>query len=914
MPIDIGLYQRCLQTRDARTFGVKTATLAVGVAIAVVFMAVGLDAAAKDGPSAMPGEDVASFGPSAFVAPPTAEIVQLLLAWKAGVPADFDPSGLFSRGDFLYAVGPLRQPSIHFFHRDASSGLLSYAGSTVVAELQCHSTADCLVGGRLYFLLTRWVNDGVDNRLAWYDLDAKTGKPERNGVSPMLIWTDRPGHTESAGWGGMLVPSGDQKNLYVTTDRVILRFKIEADGTPVPAGQLAEKGVGQYIFAAPDGKWLYTMTHNPFPAIACIQCKPSGEIGLKNLVKLDPKWGVRNAQVQTEFSMFMSPDGQWLYAADWNVGGDDVDKGDVQTTNSYLAVFQRDPASGALKLTDAGCGNDSTRPDHMLANSRALRLVFSPDGASGFVSTASGSLLRSFARNTRTGRIGTIAEFPQWDTRRLETRCLWLDGEKGLLYGASGKPFGPAAHNVGAETHAMWVAKVGKGREPPRPVIVPVLTGSQAASGPAAAADWPHWRGPSADLTSPLRGIRKDWTGGLRKVWEVRGLSPGAHTWSQPTIQGNRLVVSGRHGFLDRWFCFDADHGGPPLWVAEMEGGEAGHFDWGSGSHAAAAIDGDKVFVANLLGIAAGISMSDGKVLWKKLIAGGMYTGAPLVYDNLVICAGGNNYWHGFPAIAYRKDTGVVAWTYGQRCHSNSAPLLAKIDGRDQVVHIETSRLFGIDPQTGAELWTFSTPDMLKTNPEGGPIATPAVAGNIVYPAWSECPTVQVDGRSVKELWTRFSGGKPKVSSASGSSLSDAAVIDGYMYHFTGSPPSYANAPRGGLACTEFKTGKVQWTENLGNGSLLVVDNCLLCLTYAGDLLLVKPAPSKYTKLAEIKGFVKRDLWISRQAAKLNEPEEDNSPYGETDYAPCWASPSVARGKLYVHYSDRLACYDLMSP
>ncbi len=390
-------------------------------------------------------------------------------------------------------------------------------------------------------------------------------------------------------------------------------------------------GIGEYICAAPDGKWLYTMTHNPLPAIACIQCKPSGEIAMESIVNLDPKWGPGRAQVQTEFSMSMTPDGKWLYAADWNVGGDDVDMGNVQTTNSYLAVFQRDPVSGALELADAGCGNDSTRPDLMLANSRALRLVFSPDGASGFVSTASGSLLRSFARDVRTGRIAAIAEFPQWDTRRLETRCLWLDAEKGLLYGASGKPYGPAAQNVGAETHAMWVAKVGNRLEPAAPpAIVPVLTGSQAASGPAAAADWPHWRGPSGDLSSPLRGIRKDWRGGLKKVWEVRGLSPGAHTWSQPTVQGNRLVVSGRHGFLDRWFCFDADQGGPPLWVAEMEGGEAGHFDWGSGSHAAAAIDGDKVFVANLFGIAAGISMSDGKVLWKKLIAGGMYTCARL--------------------------------------------------------------------------------------------------------------------------------------------------------------------------------------------------------------------------------------------------------------------------------------------
>ena len=80
-------------------------------------------------------------------------------------------------------------------------------------------------------------------------MTAKTGKPEKEkkGVTPKLTWTDRPGHTEPAGWGGMLVASGDQKNLYATTDRAILCFKIAADGTPVPAGQLAEKGIGEYI-------------------------------------------------------------------------------------------------------------------------------------------------------------------------------------------------------------------------------------------------------------------------------------------------------------------------------------------------------------------------------------------------------------------------------------------------------------------------------------------------------------------------------------------------------------------------------------------------------------------------------------------------------------------------------------------
>ena len=874
-------------------------------ASAVAFLALGMPATIG------PASAAETPGPSAPAMPPTAEMVQVLLAGKAGLPRDFDPSCLFSMGDFLYAVGPVRKPSIHYFKRDASSGLLACAGSVAVAKKQCHSTMTCPVGGRLYVLLVRWVSNGVDNRVAWYDVDAETGKPEEKGITPKLTWTNRQGRTESAGWGGMLVSSGDQKNIYVTTDRAILRLRIEADGKPVPAGQLTDKGVGQYLFAAPDGKWLYTMTHKPVPAIACIECRPDGEIALKNVVNLDPKWGVRGTR--TEFSMSMTPDGKWLYAADWNIGPSFIaDKGDAITTNSYLAVFQRDPATGALTPADAGCGNDSTRPDLKLANSRDLKFVFRPDGGSGFISTASGSLLRSFVRNAKTGRIGAIAEFPEWDTRRLATRFLWLDAEKGLLYGASGRPYGPAAANVGGATRGMWVARIAAGRGSPSPAIVPVLVGKQAATGPAAAADWPHWRGPTRDLKSPLRGIRKDWTGGLRKVWEVRGLSPGAHTWSAPAIRGNRLVVSGRHGFLDQFFCFDADKGGAPIWVAEIEGGEAGHFDWGSGSHAMAAIDGDSVYVASLLGIVARISMADGKILWKKLIGGGMYTGSPLVYEDLVICSGGNDYWHGHPLRAYRKDTGAEAWAYGKRSQASSSPLPAKINGRDQVVFINKGLLFGVDPRTGQGLWKVEAPKMLK--PEGSPIPTPSVEGDLVYPASAGYPTVQIDGNSAREVWTRFSECPRKANFGGGNTLSDAPVIDGYLYRFGGGAGGgYANRPQGWLLCAALRTGKAHWMEKVGNGSALIVDGCLLCLTFAGDLLLVKPTPEKFTRLAEIKGLVTRDLWIGRQAARLNDPDAKRT-YGAADYAPCWAPPVVARGKLYIHYSDRLTCYDLMSP
>ena len=104
-------------------------------------------------------------------------------------------------------------------------------------------------------------------------------------------------------------------------------------------------------------------------------------------------------------------------------------------TDAWLAIYKRDPASGALALQEAGSGRDSTRPDFKLANGKGLNLVFMPDGLSGFAATP-GTLLRSFRRDPNTGRLSDISDFSEWDRRVLGVDAgLWLDGRNGFLYG-----------------------------------------------------------------------------------------------------------------------------------------------------------------------------------------------------------------------------------------------------------------------------------------------------------------------------------------------------------------------------------------------------------------------------------------------------------------------------------------------
>jgi len=835
---------------------------------------------------------------------PTAEVVQLLYSFagdygeprKSDMPkdiGDFRPCSMVALGDCLY-TGNFKDKgnAVHCFKRDAKTGMLSF-GNVVTSPGKEHSIYVFAAGGRLYAIRTRAeLFANVGNQLAWYDIDARTGKPVERGAVPVAK-NSGPGQADPAktGWVEGGVVSKDQKNVYFIADgSALLWYRLGADGAPIKAGELACKASETAtLVIAPDGNHLYNMSRQ---SITCLEIGPTGQPAVKSVTDLDPKWNVKDKVVR--LSLSLTPDGKWLYA-NFCLGQPDAAGRFVCGVDAWLAIYRRDPASGALALQEAGSGRDSTRPDFKLANGTGLKLVFMPDGLGGFAATA-GPLLRSFRRDPDTGRLSDVAEFPEWDKRVLGVDGnLWLDGQNGFLYGLYAAGDGPI-HTMGAPEHPLWVAKVGQG--PVRPQVKATLTGNARPSGAAAAADWPCWRGPTHDQRSPLKGIRKDWTGGLRKVWEVEGLSPGQHSWSTPAIQGDKLVVTGLHGSIYEAFCFDADKGGQPLWTAEFGGIMGGHFGWGSGAQSTPAISGDKVYCVDNRGLLSCIRMADGKMLWKQFVSGGeIYGSSPLICGDLVI-APGTEYWHSKYLYAYQKDTGQLAWSYGGGgANTCATPTLATIDGKEQIVATQARSVFGVDPTTGKEVWKYSNSVSFG---DGGPISSPVIWGNNVWTGWVT-GSVRIGGGVAKPIAGYETG-----------SLNTPIVLRDYMYAFKRHASSLQGGSDGSLVCVNAATGEVKWKEKIGEGSMAVVDGCLLCLTYGGDLLLVEPHPEGFKKLAEMKKAISPEAWENHRAERLNDPPRFKEAVGGFGVAPCWTAPAVARGKVYIRYSDRLACYDLM--
>ena len=226
------------------------------------------------------------------------------------------------------------------------------------------------------------------------------------------------------------------------------------------------------------------------------------------------------------------------------------------------------------------------------------------------------------------------------------------------------------------------------------------------------------------------------------------------------------------------------------------------------------------------------------------------------------------------------------------------SPLLLKINGKDQIVYGANGYACGLEPRTGKPIWEY-VPD--PKDAKGGifgyapmtdgtnVIVTTAYLSNRKAQTSSCCPQgLKIENGVAQVVWD-----------ADYNALwGDGILKNGYVYTF--SADGLYSSWRSTFRCVDAKTGTSKWVqERTGCGTLVEVDNCLLCLTYGGDLWLVDPSPDGFKKIAEWKLPIEHEKWVVAGAPDI-------------PILPFWTVPVVARGKLYVRYSDLLVCYDLM--
>jgi len=228
---------------------------------------------------------------------------------------------------------------------------------------------------------------------------------------------------------------------------------------------------------------------------------------------------------------------------------------------------------------------------------------------------------------------------------------------------------------------------------------------------PAAADDWPQFRGPKRDGISAETGLYRNWpAGGPKLLWAVTLRGPG---YSGPAVVGGKVFINDYDQTKSAWLvrCFSlAD--GKELWrYSQRKRIRPNHLI----TRTVPASDGKYVFSLDPKCVFHCLDAATGKELWEKNLVreyGTMippwYAGqCPLIEEDRVLIAPGGRK---ALVVALDKATGKELWrtANGKKWKmSHSSLMPASFGGVKQYVYCTLKGLVGVEAAGGKVLWEF---------------------------------------------------------------------------------------------------------------------------------------------------------------------------------------------------------------
>jgi outer membrane protein assembly factor BamB len=397
---------------------------------------------------------------------------------------------------------------------------------------------------------------------------------------------------------------------------------------------------------------------------------------------------------------------------------------------------------------------------------------------------------------------------------------------------------------------------------------------------PAGAADWPQWLGPKRDGSSTEKV--KPWKGNLKVLWS----KPAGPGHSSPVVAGGKVFLHTqvKDKEEEAVTAYDAKSG-KLLWTKAYKR-EKFRSPFGTGPQATPAVAGGKVYSFGATGVLACFDADKGELKWKvdtleKFAAKNLFFGmscSPLVEgDKVIVNVGGK----GAAVVAFKKDSGEVAWKALDDRASYSSGIAYTQAGKRQVVFLTQQGLRSLDPSDGSVYWKVPLVDKLNESS-----TTPVRAGEVLLGSSVTFGSLALelnkkdDKPAVKQLWK-----EPKLTCY----FSTPIPVGGDVFMVTGTV-SFFKKPSSTLRCVELKSGKVRWSkEKIGAyhaAMLRTGDNKLLLLSDLGQLILLDPSPKEYKELARSK--------VSKGKAEQ-----------------IWAHPALANGRVYLRDEKELICLQL---
>lgn len=229
---------------------------------------------------------------------------------------------------------------------------------------------------------------------------------------------------------------------------------------------------------------------------------------------------------------------------------------------------------------------------------------------------------------------------------------------------------------------------------------------------PAAARDWPQWRGPNRDGAVSSFRAPASWPDELTEHWNVDvGLG-----YATPLLMGERIYSFTRQGDDEVLTALDAGSG-DVLWRTsypapfEMSPATSRH---GPGPKSTPAFAEGRLFTLGMSGIVTAFDAETGKQLWQhpEPAVHPLYHTAmsPIVDgDRVIFHVGG----HDEGALtAFDVETGAIEWSWEGDGPAYGSPMVFELAGTRQVVTFTQESFVGVSAATGELLWRrpFTTP------------------------------------------------------------------------------------------------------------------------------------------------------------------------------------------------------------
>ena len=424
-----------------------------------------------------------------------------------------------------------------------------------------------------------------------------------------------------------------------------------------------------------------------------------------------------------------------------------------------------------------------------------------------------------------------------------------------------------------------------------------VLLFSVCLTTPAAADDWPQWRGPGRDGVWREEGIVESFSIDRLEILWQREISGG---YSGPTVADGRVYVTDRvvdesEQQTERVHCFDARNG-RSLWQHDYECPYVG-ISYDAGPRASVTIHDGRAYSLGTMGHMYCFEAESGEILWKKdlfseynidMPAWGI-TCSPLVERECVIVQIGGS--PGACLVAFDRISGIERWRALDDDPSYSSPITIDQAGQRVVVCWTGDRVVGVSPETGQLHWEYPLPPKKWVRACASPVWDGdrlLVSGFFVGSLMLRLHTDQL---AVEKLWYRV-GPSENETEALHVSIAEPMIQDGLIFGVD----SF-----GQLRCLDAETGQRYW-ENLevipqqrwSTLRLIPRRDSVWLFTELGDLVISRLSREGYRE-------------ISR--AKLIEPTKRQLPSRRAGV--CWSHPAFADRHVFARNDKQIVCASL---